>query len=56
MNINSHKSFLLQWAATAKSILTVQPSSAAVQRVFSLVKSGVTGQDYIIYGEASDFS
>ena len=36
---NSHKPFLLQWAATAKSILAVQPSSAAVQRVFSLVNS-----------------
>jgi len=26
---------LLQWAATAKSILVVQTSSAAVERVFS---------------------
>jgi len=27
---------LLQWAANAKNILAVQPSSAAIQRVFSL--------------------
>ena len=46
-------------AATANNILAVQPLSAAVQRVFSLVNSGLTyqqGQDYIIYGEASDYS
>ena len=36
---NSYKSLLLQWAATAKSILAVQPFSAAVQRIFSLVSS-----------------
>ena len=45
----------LQWAATVKSILTVQPSSAVVQRVLSLVNLGFTyqqGQDYIyIYME-----
>jgi len=38
---NNNKPLLLQWAATAKSILAVprQPSFAAVQRVFSLVNS-----------------
>jgi len=40
----SHKSFLLQWAATAKSILEVQLSFAAFLRVFSLVNSGFTYQ------------
>jgi len=29
-------SLLLQWAATGKSILAVQPSSAAIQRAFLL--------------------
>ena len=33
---NSHKIFLLQWAATAKSILAVLPSSTAIQREFSI--------------------
>ena len=43
---NSHKSFLLQWAvewaATAKRIFAVQSSSAAIQREFPLVNSGLT--------------
>jgi len=51
----------LQWAANAaaESILAVQPSSDAVQRVFTLVNSEFTytNKDYhyktIIYGEAS---
>ena len=53
---NSHKLLLLQWTlTTTKSILSVQSSSAAVQRVFSLVNSGFTyhADHYktIIYGE-----
>jgi len=35
-------SLLLQWAATTKSILALQPSSAAIQRGFSLVNSAFT--------------
>ena len=35
-------SLLLHWAATAKSILAEQPSSAAIQRGLSLVNSGFT--------------
>ena len=35
-------SLLLQWAATGRSILAVQPSSAAIQRGLSLVNSGFT--------------
>jgi len=38
----SDGSLSLQWAATAKSILAVQPSSAAIQRGLSLVNSGFT--------------
>ena len=33
---------LLQWAATAKSILAVQPSFAAIQRRLSLMNLGFT--------------
>ena len=33
---------MLQWAATAKSTLAVQPSFAAIQKGFSLVNSGFT--------------
>ena len=54
---------LLQWATTvlAKSILSVQLSSAAVLRVFSLVNSGFTYQQELLLqdcnnGEASDHS
>ena len=49
----SHESVLPQWAITAKCILAIQPSSAAVERVFSLVNSGFdyqqeqSLQDYI---------
>jgi len=32
---NSYKSLMLQWAATAKSTLAVQLSSAAIQRILS---------------------
>jgi len=35
-------SLLLQWAATATSILAVQPSSVAIQRGLFLVNSGFT--------------
>jgi len=31
---------MMQWAATTKSMLAVQPSSAAIQRGFSLVNLG----------------
>jgi len=42
----SDGSLLLQWVATAKSILAVQPSSAAIQGGLSLVNSGFTYQHY----------
>ena len=35
-------SYMLQWAATAKSNLAMQPSFAAIQKGFSLVNSGFT--------------
>ena len=38
-------SLLLQWAATAKSILAVHPSSAAIQRGFLLIHL-VNSKDY----------
>jgi len=41
---NNHELILPNWGTTAKSILTVQPSSAAVERVFSLVNSGFSYQ------------
>ena len=49
----SQKSTLSHWASVAKRILTVQPSSAAVERVFSFLNSSFgeqqeqAVQDYI---------
>ena len=40
----SQESVLPHWAAIAKSILAVQPSSAAVERAFSLLNSGFSYQ------------
>jgi len=42
----SYELILPNWATTAKSILTVQPSSAVVERVFSLVNSGFRNSHY----------
>ena len=40
----SQELLLPHWAAIAKSILAVQPSSAAVERAFSLLNSGFSDQ------------
>ena len=55
----SQELLLPHWATIAKSILAVQPSSAAVERAFSLFNSGFNDQqeqslqDYI--ARSSDF-
>ena len=41
---HSHKDQLPHWASAAKKVLLVQPSSAAAERVFSILKSSFNDQ------------